>query len=244
MTAPLPFAVIFDMDGVLVDSEPLHIRAYVQAWSEFGLELDPQEYVQQVTIGGALIRSLFESHGGDPSDWEALFARKTEIYGTLVQHELRPMPGALELLAELKTNGIPRALATSASRVSMDLVFAALGLSSRFDATVTLEDVAKQKPAPDAFLHAATLLNMPPDRCIVIEDAPKGIVGAKAAGMKCVVVPTPLSRSSDLSAADLVVTSLEHVTVGRLATLAGLPGWTDDSFRRGKGKARGAGAGR
>jgi beta-phosphoglucomutase len=219
MTAPPPFAVIFDMDGVLVDSEPLNIRAYVQAWSEFGVTLDPQEYVERVTIGGMLIRSLFESHGGDPSDWDALFRRKTEIYRELVRNELVLMPGALELLTDLKANGIPRALATSASRVSVGLVFDALGLAPHFDITVALEDVTRQKPDPEAFLKAASQLQMPLDRCIVIEDAPKGIVAAKAASMKCVAIPTPLSQSSDLSAADLVVESLGQLSTDRLATL-------------------------
>ena len=213
------FAVIFDMDGVLVDSEPLNIRTYVQAWSEFGVELDPQEYVQRVTIGGMLIRTLFELKGGRPADWEALFRRKTEIYRELVRNELTLMPGALELLTELKANGLPRALATSASRVSMDLVFGAFDLSPYFDATVALEDVAQQKPHPETFLKAAELLNVSPDQCIVIEDAPKGLVAAKSAGMRCVIVPTDLSRSEDLSAADLVVDSLEQVTTVRLGEL-------------------------
>lgn len=213
------FAVIFDMDGVLVDSEPLNIRTYAQAWSEFGVELDPQEYVQRVTIGGMLIRTLFELNGGRSADWEALFRRKTEIYRELVRRDLALMPGALELLTELKANGLPRALATSASRVSMDLVFGAFDLSPYFDATVALEDVAQQKPHPEAFLKAAELLNVSPDQCIVIEDAPKGLVAAKSAGMRCVIVPTDFSRSEDLSAADLVVDSLEEVTAVRLGEL-------------------------
>jgi beta-phosphoglucomutase len=220
MTEAPRFAVIFDMDGVLVDSEPLTIRAYMQAASEFGVELDPQEFVRRVVIEGMLIRSLLELRGGDPADWDGVFRRKTEIYRTLVQEELQMMPGAREVLADLNRSGIPCALATSASRVTMDLVFEAHGLAPYFGATVTLEDVANQKPSPEAFLRAAALLNVSPDRCVVIEDAPKGIAAAKAAGMACVAVPTPLSRSDDLSPADLIVGSLEQITVARLAALA------------------------
>ncbi len=213
------FAVIFDMDGVLVDSEPLNIRAYVQAWSEFGVQLTPQEYVHHITNGGMLIQTLFESCGGQLADWDALFQRKTAIYRELVNTELKLMPGAQELLTDLKTHGIPRGLATSASRVSMNLVFSAFDLAPHFDAIVALEDVTKQKPDPEAFVKAASLLRMPPDQCVVIEDAPKGLVAAKSAGMRCVIVPTAFSRSEDLSAADLVIGSLEEVTAARLGEL-------------------------
>ncbi len=215
------FALIFDMDGVLVDSEPLTIRAYVQAASEFGVGLDPQEYVQRVVIEGWLIRSLFEARGGDPAEWKALFRRKTEIYSGLVESELHTMPGAVELLTELKSHGVPCAVATSASRVTMDLVLEARGLARYFDAAVTLDDVEKQKPDPEAFLKAAELLGMPPERCIVIEDAPKGIAAARAAGMRSVIVPNALFPSADFTAADLVVESLQQLTAERLAALIG-----------------------
>ncbi len=224
MTQAPHFAVIFDMDGVLVDSEPLTIRAYVQAASELGVELDPHEFVRRVVIEGILgpspVRSFFELSGGDPADWDGLFQRKTEIYCKLVQEELQMMPGARELLADLSRSSVPCALATSASRVTMDLVFEAYSLAPYFSATVTLEDVASQKPDPEAFVKAAALLSVPSGRCVVIEDAPKGIAAAKAAGMACVAVPTQLSRASDLSAADLIVESLEYVTAARLAPLA------------------------
>jgi HAD superfamily hydrolase (TIGR01509 family) len=219
MTPPPPFAVIFDMDGVLVDSEPLTIRAYLQAAAEFGVELDPEEYVRRVVADGMLIRSLFEAAGGDAADWDGVFRRKTEIYSRLVQEEVQVRPGARELLADLARSGIACALATSASRVTMDLVLEAHELAPCFRATVTLEDVANQKPAPDAFLKAAALLNISPDRCLVIEDASKGVVAAKTAGMACVAVPTTLSRPDDLSAADLVVESLERLTAEGLAVL-------------------------
>jgi len=169
--------------------------------------------------GGLLIRSLFESHGGRPAHWDALFRRKTEIYRDLVRDELKLMPGALELLADLRENRVRCAVATSASRVTMDVVFAATGLARYFDATVTLENVARPKPDPEAFFKAAQLLNTPAAQCIVIEDALKGITAAKAANMLCVVVPTALSRSEDLQVADLVVESLEQLSTERLAAL-------------------------
>jgi HAD superfamily hydrolase (TIGR01509 family) len=207
------------MDGVLVDSEPLTIRAYRQAAAEFGVKLDQEEYVRRVVAEGMLIRSLFEAAGGDAADWDGVFRRKTEIYSKLVWEELQVRPGARELLADLAGSGIACALATSASRVTMGLVLGAHELALYFRAAVALEDVANHKPAPDAFLKAAALLSVSPNRCVVIEDASKGVVAAKAAGMACVGVPTALSRPDDLSAADLVVESLEHLSAERLAAL-------------------------
>lgn len=218
-----PFAVIFDMDGVLVDSEPLTIRAYLQAAAEFGVPLDEHEFIQHFVIEGTLIQPFFEERSGGAAAWEDFFQRKTELYRELVREELKPMPGAVELLTDLREHGIPCALATSASRVSMDLVFHAFDLAPYFGATVALEDVTRAKPHPEVFLRAAAHLQMPPHRCIVIEDAPKGLHAAKAAGMKCVVVPTSLSQSSDFSAADLMLESLERLSVERLAALMGTP---------------------
>jgi HAD superfamily hydrolase (TIGR01509 family) len=140
-----------------------------------------------------------------------------EIYRGFVRDELKPMPGAVELLRELEANDIPRALATSAARVSTDLVLARFGLASYFGTTVTFEGVTNHKPDPEVFLKAAAGVQMPPERCIVIEDGPKGLRAAKAAGMNCIVVPTPLYGSTDLSAADLVADSLEELSVERLA---------------------------
>jgi HAD superfamily hydrolase (TIGR01509 family) len=209
---------------VLVDSEPLTIRAYMEAASEFGVKLDSDEFIRRVVIEGMLIQSLFEERGGDPADWEAVFRRKTAIYGKLAREELKMMPGARELLTDLRLSNIACALATSASRITMNLVFEAHGLAQYFDAAVALEDVSSHKPDPEAFLKAAAQLQVPPHRCIVIEDALKGIAAAKAAGMACVAVPTALSRPDDLSAADLVVESLEGVSVERLRALVGEAG--------------------
>jgi len=219
MTARPPFAVIFDMDGVLVDSEPLTVRAYLQAAAEFGIALDEHEFIQHFVIEGTLIQPFFEERSGGGADWDDFFRRKTELYRELVRNELKLMPGAVELLTDLKSNAIPCALATSASRVSMDLVLGRFELAPYFEATVALEDVTHAKPDPEVFLKAAAAVQMPPECCVVIEDASRGLHAGEAAGMKCVAVPTPLSRSSDISMADLVIESLEELSATRLGTL-------------------------
>jgi len=218
--APRPgWAVIFDMDGVLVDSEPLTVRAYAQAASEFGVRLDPEEFLARVAREGMLVRSFLEQRGMRASDWPGLFARKTQLYRALARQELRPMPGAVALLEKLQRRAVPCALATAASRITMEIVVAAQGLARYFQATVALEDVARPKPDPEAFLRAAELLGMPPGRCVVVEDAPKGVAAARAAGMACVVVSTPLLRAGEGAGADCVVGSLGELSVGRLTEL-------------------------
>lgn len=221
MPQPAPFAVIFDMDGVLVDSEPLTMRAYAQAAAEFGVRLDPEQFAQRVVVAGELVRDFYLASGGRGEDWDRVFARKTQVYRRLVQQELQVMPGARELLEELRAGGVPLALATAASRVTMEVVCGELGLAAYFADAVALEDVARQKPDPEAFLRAAGLLGMPPARCVVIEDAPKGLVAARAAGMRCVVIPGRLCQEQDWGGADLVVRSLEELTRARLAALVG-----------------------
>ena len=213
------FAVIFDLDGVVVDSEPLTIGSYLQAFRDFGVEVTPEEYIRRMVVEGCRVSVLFKEHGGDPTIWPSVFNRKTEIYSQMVQSEMRLMPGAAELLADLKRDGIPCAMGTSAARSTMNMVFERFGIAHYFDATVTLDEVANHKPNPEVFLKAAKLLQMPPERCMVIEDAPKGIIAAKAAGMRCIAVPTHLTINEDLSAADLVVESLQQLDAEKLKSL-------------------------
>jgi len=206
------FGVIFDMDGVVVDSEPMTIRSYLQAFREYGVQVSAEEYIRRVVVAGCRVSRLFRDHG-DGAKWPAVFARKNDIYRELVREEMRMMPGALELLKELRKSVVPCALATSASRATMSIVFERFGLDRYFDETVTLDEVGNHKPHPDCFLRAAELLGLPPERCVVIEDAPKGILAAKAAGARCLAVPTYLTANEDLSIADAVVRSLEEVSV-------------------------------
>lgn len=185
MAQPAAFAVIFDMDGVLVDSEPLTVRAYAQAAAEFGVGMDAEQFAQRVVVGGELVCDFYVPSGGRADDWDRVFERKTRVYRRLAQEELQVMPGA----RALRAGGVRLALATAASRVTMELVCGELGLAGHFDAAAALEDVARQKPDREAFLRAAGVLGMPPARCVVIEGAPKGLMAARAAGMRCVVIP-------------------------------------------------------
>ncbi len=205
------FGVIFDMDGVIIDSEPLTIASYLEAFRDFGVELTRQEYISRVVVTGTPVRRLFAENGGDLAKWKQLFARKTEIYSKMVENQLHLRPGARELLEDLKIHKVPTALATSASKATVEIVFKRFDISPYFDAVVTLDDVVNQKPSPEAFLKAAAALKLDPQNCIVIEDAPKGINAAKSAGMKCIAVPTELTCGEDLAQADFCAESLAQL---------------------------------
>jgi len=218
-------AVIFDMDGVLVDSEPLQVRTYVQAGAELGVTLDEEEFVRRCVFGGWSGSRYWVSQGGAPEDWEKLFARKSELYAALAREELQLMPGALDLLRDLRDHGVPCALATSAGRLTVAQVCDVHDFSPWMSTMVMYEDVTRRKPHPDPFLLAAARLGVPPKRCVVIEDAPKGIAAAKAAGMRAVGLVNRLASAETLAGADLLVTSLEQLSAARLrAAVEMLPG--------------------
>lgn len=208
----LPRAVIFDMDGLLVDSEPIHAAAYVTAFHEFGLHLDPLEYRDHVTLGGGTIRDLYARRGGDPHAWPALFARKRELFARYLQENGSLLPGVEALLSALAEHGIPCVLATGAGRFSADVILTRFAIRHRFRLVLAGEDVRRAKPDPEVFHLAAERLQVRLDECVGLEDSPKGVQAASAAGLPCVAVPTAWTRLGDLSRAVRVVASLEEVT--------------------------------
>ena len=221
MTSNMPQAVIFDMDGVLADTEPLHGKCFIQAFRELGIHTDLERYRQAVTLGGSPVKDYYVSLGGEESTWQrikqikdALMTESTEKDGVL-------MPGAVDLLRLLKGASIPTAVATSARRKSLEIVLDRFELWPYFDAFATKDDADEEKPDPAVFLLAAERLGVDPAACVVVEDSPRGVVAAHRAGMKCIAVPTPSTADGDFSLADVVVNSLEDVdldTLHRLTT--------------------------
>lgn len=201
--------VIFDLDGLLADTEPLHCRAYQMAFAERGVGLNANEYAEHWVRNGKGIVDWVESRGlaVDP---HGLRVRKSEHYLTLLESSLRPMEGALELLDALQ--GIRRmALASSSYRDAIDGVLAGLQIAPYFEAIVSGLDVANVKPSPDIFLKAARDLAVDPSECLVLEDAEKGVIAAHRAGMRCVAVPNDFTKHHDFSMATRVCSSLREV---------------------------------
>lgn len=214
-------AAIFDLDGLLADTERLHCRAYQMALAEKDVELNETEYAEHWIRHGKGIVDWVENHGlrFDP---HALRQRKSEHYLTLLESSLRPMDGALQLLEALKGN-LRIGLASSSYRDAIDGVLSGLKIANYFEAIVSGLDVAKVKPAPDIFLKAADDLGVAPSECLVLEDAEKGVVAAHLAGMRCIAVPNGFTRHHDFSKATLVCASLAEVSLGLLHSLESTP---------------------
>ena len=212
-------AAIFDWDGVVIDSSAQHEKSWELLAVEIGKPLPAGHFKKGFGKKNRVIIPEILGWSQNPEEIDRLGDRKEELYRELVrQGGMRILPGARELLAKLKTSGIPRAIASSTSRANLDSIFASTGLNELFDAVVSAEDVVNGKPAPDVFLKAASLLGVPPEKCVVFEDALFGIEAAQRAGMKVVAVAT--TNALDLLRhADRAVESLDEISAGDLQAL-------------------------
>lgn len=214
-------AALFDWDGVVIDSSEKHERSWELLAEEAGLVLPADHFLRGFGRKNQFIIPEILGWSDDPVEIQRLSDRKEELYRELVRESgVKILPGARELLAGLRDAGIPRAIGSSTPRANLEAIFASTGLDTFFDGVVSAEDVVHGKPAPDVFLKGAALLNMPPDRCVVFEDALFGIEAGHRAGMKVIAVATtnPLDR---LQHADRAVLSLEEVRPEDLAALIG-----------------------
>jgi len=203
--------VIFDLDGLLADTEPLHCRAYQEALQLEGITLTESEYIEHWVREGRGIGDWLAQRGLS-LDPLALRLQKSKRYLELLSSMLRPMDGVFQLLDSLHP-AKTLALASSSYRDAVEGVLAGLNIAHYFKAVVSGLDVPRVKPAPDIFLAAARLVGATPSECVVLEDAEKGIIAAHRAGMPCIAVPTEYTRHHDFSKATLVCSSLNDVTL-------------------------------
>lgn len=201
--------VIFDMDGVLVDSGWAHRQAWFDLATAEKMEMSDEFFsrtfgLQNDTILPMLRPGMSSLELARLSDW------KEQRYRDLVHSQPKAAEGVLALLGDLRTNGFRLAIGSSAPKANLDVFWEPLGLVDYFEACVTKEQVLEGKPAPETFLKAAARLSLPAQRCIVVEDATHGVQAAKAAGMQVVAVTTTRSRE-ELSQADRVVDSLAEL---------------------------------
>lgn len=205
-------AVIFDWDGVVIDSSDRHEQSWELLATELGKPLPAGHFKAGFGKKNQEIIPTILDWSQDADEIERIGNRKEELYRELVrEHGVHVLPGARELLVALREAGIPRSIGSSTPRANLDSIFSATGLDELFDAIVSGDDVTNGKPAPDVFLLAASRLAIPPAQCVVIEDAHVGIEAAHRAGMKVLAVATT-NPLADLTRADAAVASLETVT--------------------------------
>jgi len=207
---------IFDMDGVLTDSEPLINAAAIAMFKEHGLTVQPEDFLPFVGTGeDRYIGGVAEKYQL-PLDLPSAKRRTYEIYLELVPKKLRAFPGAQQIVNSCRDHGMRVAVASSADRIKVEANLTQIGLPiAIWDAVVTGEEVTAKKPAPDIFLMASRKMNLRPAECVVIEDAVNGVQAAKAAGMRCIAVAQTFPADR-LSAADVVRATLAEVTVSDL----------------------------
>jgi beta-phosphoglucomutase family hydrolase len=204
-------AVLFDLDGVLVDSRAHHLTAWQRFARERGIEPEPGYFHRTFGLrNDAILGGLVG--GASEADLERMAEEKERIFREIARGRIALLPGARELLAFLREQEVAKAVVTSTPRANLEMILESLGLAGWFEALVTAEDVTRGKPDPEGFLLAARKLGIEPRRCVVIEDAPAGLEAAKAAGMRAIGVTTT-HPAADLGAADLVVESLAEEAV-------------------------------
>lgn len=187
-------AVLFDMDGVLVDSEEIMTRSAITYFNGLGVSPKEEDFIPYIGAGEkAYMGGVAEKYG--IAYEEGTIDEVYTIYGEIVEQSDISFPGAADVLHKLKENGYQLALCTSAHPMKAEYNLRALGLKKDFfGAFVTGADITRNKPAPDVFLTAAEKLGVEPEYCCVVEDAINGIRGAKAGNMRCIALPTTFTK--------------------------------------------------
>ena len=197
-------AVIFDMDGVLVDSEPHHITLEKELFDELGIEVSDAEHLSYMGVPASKMWEEVRKDKHIQASLEVLNAKHKQkavrYFSDLA--DMEATEGLTDILEWLNGKGLPLAVASSSDRDVIGIILQKTGLAGHFSHIVCSDDVEKGKPAPDIYLHTASLLNVKPEECLVVEDSSNGIKAAKAAGMTCVAYTGTSNGETDTSMAD------------------------------------------
>jgi beta-phosphoglucomutase family hydrolase len=218
MTSKYPsHAVLWDMDGVLVDTGELHYRSWKLAFNEVGKSFSREQFTSTFGMNNAGILETIFGENLTPDLYEKISNRKETSFREMVKGNAELLPGADTLLNKFKSLGMKQAIASSAPQKNIDVLVGELKIGKYFDVLVSGTGMPG-KPDPTVFLLTAKKVNVEPDNCIVIEDAIAGIEGARRAGMKCIAVTTT-NPAKALAQADYVVESLKLVDEKMLHSL-------------------------
>jgi putative hydrolase of the HAD superfamily len=213
-------AIIFDLDGVIVDSEPLHFEAHQKALKEFGMEISLKEYLAfgVATGDGFLYEKISEKYPEKILSVADIRRRKKYIYKELSKDKLQLREGVADLLDKLSGNFV-LTLASSGEKEIVEFVLDKFGLQNYFEIVISGNDVEKVKPNPDIYLKNVEKLGLDKKECIAIEDSQTGLRAAKAAGLKCIVVPCEFTQTQNFSEADVVFEKLTEINIEKINTL-------------------------
>ncbi len=205
--------ILFDMDGVLVNTEPLHYQLWKQVFAERGLDIAFEHYKGCIGANGKrLMELVLEHYGVDFHDDQTLFDRYYDLKAEHLRHgDIPRIEGVNETLAELQKRGWRMAVASSSTQDYIDLCTERVGIAPFFQVRFSAQWVKNTKPAPDVFLAAAEKMGARPEDCVVVEDSTNGTLAAKAAGMRCIGFDNPDSAGQCLDAADLRISSFREL---------------------------------
>jgi len=201
-------AVIFDMDGVLADSEPVHLYAMRLLLAEYGVDWVPDGRDPTVGLTALEAFAIICTRHALPHDPRRLDELYTARVVPLLRERVTPLPGVPDVPKALAARGLRLGLASSSGPAVIETTLAALGVRPLFEAVVSGVEVARGKPAPDVFLETARRLGVAPAACVVVEDSERGVSAARAAGMRCVAIPCGETRHHDFADATLVLPGL------------------------------------
>lgn len=209
-------AIIFDMDGVIVDTEKVHDKADNIVLKRFNAKLDEEDYIYGMGRGAKEVWTHLKEKYNLPPSIEKLIAERRENYFEMLKKELKPIDGAIELVKAFKKRNTKIGLATSSSVKEIKIILNKLNIAKYFEITNSAENVANSKPAPDIFLKTAKDLNEKPKNCVVIEDTFNGVKAARRAGMKCIALKSNYTTEEDLKEANLIVNSLKEINIDQI----------------------------
>lgn len=212
-------AVIFDMDGVISDTLPLHGESQEQLYAQYGITITPQELTKQFNgLPDTVISEKLFSRINQKPNHEKLAKENLVFFKKIAKDRIKQIPGSLEFIHKLVDENIILGLASSSPTEIIELVLTTLGIKDKFRATTSTVEMKRGKPFPDIFLRTAEKLGIDPKDCVVIEDAPRGIEAAKSAGMKCIAITTTHPKE-ELTKADKIIGSFDQLTVQYIKNL-------------------------
>jgi beta-phosphoglucomutase family hydrolase len=214
--SPMKKAVIFDLDGVIVNSEDAHIEAEKRVFRTYGIAISDNELHRYAgTTAKAMFTELIDKYQLKTT-FQEMVRIKEENFLRLLEEDAEPTKGAIELISRLRRANVRLAIASSSNNKWIEYVLRKLRITSLFDCYIGAEDVGHSKPDPEIYLKAARALGVRPDDCVVIEDAKLGIEAAKRAGMKTVGYRNPRSGNQDLARADMIVDDFSILEIKEL----------------------------